>query len=200
LRIDDPPDGMPDAIVRRKVGNRRSLAGGGNQLLCLVAVRMSQQDRPGLGVQCLDLADAVVLLVGAGEFMLANAVVIVVLDRGCGDQPGLRVRAHDQTVGVVASLLVPYEDASIDQTFEILGRFGVNLGCIVVNALRQINLGLRNMQEGKGLAGSAKAGLVTGKNVVGRCGYRSSVFAARTQTGEGADQRLGGSQLRLLEG
>jgi hypothetical protein len=119
----DQPDGVLDAVVGGEVGDRRAGGGSGDQLLGLVAVRVGEQDRAGLRVERLDLAHAVVFLVRAGEFVLADAVAVVVGDRGGGDQAGLGVFAHDQAVGVVAGLRVADQDAVGDQ----LCRFSADL-------------------------------------------------------------------------
>ena len=76
----DQPDSVLDAVIGGQVGNRRAGGGIGDQFFGLVAVRVGEQDRAGLRVECLNLADAVVFLVRAGEFVLADAIGVVVGD------------------------------------------------------------------------------------------------------------------------
>ena len=126
-------------------------------------VGVGEQHRAGLRGKRLDLADTVVLLVGAGEFVLADAVAVVVGDRRGGDDAGLHVPAHGQPVGVVARRRIADQDAVGDQAGEILGGFGVDRGSVRVGVRRQVDLGLGNMQEVAGLAGGALAGFRAGR-------------------------------------
>jgi hypothetical protein len=73
-----------------------------DQTFGLGAVRMGKQHRPGLRIQRLDLAHAVILLVRPGVFVLADAVAVVGGDRSDRHQPGLHVLAHRQPIGVIA--------------------------------------------------------------------------------------------------
>ena len=189
---------MADAVIGGDVGDRRAGRGGGDQLLGFVAVRVRKQDRAGLGVERLDLANAVVFLVHAGEFVLADAIGIVVGDRRGGDQTGLRVGAHDQPVSVVTGLGVANEDVGGDQFLQVLGRLGINLGCVMIHFRRQIDLGLGNVQEGVGFAGGADARFIAGKHVIRRRGDGSGVFGTRPQAGKRTDQGAGGGQSNFL--
>ena len=64
-------------------------------------VRIGDHHRPGLGVDRLDLADAVVLLDRRGQFVPADAVGLVVGDRGDRGEPGLHPVAPGQAVDVI---------------------------------------------------------------------------------------------------
>ena len=63
----------------------------GQDVVHFARLRIGDHDRPGLGVQRVDLAHAVRFLVGLGVLVLADAVGVVLGDRGGGDQAGLRV-------------------------------------------------------------------------------------------------------------
>ena len=76
---------------------------------CLLLV--GQEDRPGLGVQGLDVALAVALLVLAGQFVLLDHVVLVVLAGGAGDQADLHMLAPDLLVDIKTFLSCPGRSA-----------------------------------------------------------------------------------------
>jgi hypothetical protein len=74
---------------------------------------IGEQHRAGLGVQRLDLAHAVVFLVGARELVLADAVAVVVGHARRSHDAGLHMLAHGQAIGVVAGCVVAQQDAGI---------------------------------------------------------------------------------------
>jgi hypothetical protein len=81
------PECVSDTIIGLQVdvrhASRHALEQGINIRLRLIG----QQYRAGLGIQSLYLAYPVILLVRAGEFMLANPVTVIGGYRSRGDQP-----------------------------------------------------------------------------------------------------------------
>ena len=110
--VADHPQGVAHAVEFgigiRRAGRRRSQDG-----VDLGRGRVGQQHRAGLGVERVDLAHAVVFLVGAGELVLADAVGVVVRHRSGGHDAGLAVAAHHDAVGVVAGRRVAHQHAGL---------------------------------------------------------------------------------------
>ena len=132
-RLLDDPDRVPDAVIRRHIGNRHALGSQCDQPLGRRAVRVGKQHRPGLCIERLDLAYPVVFLVRPGELVLADAVALVGGDRGSSDQPRLDVLAHDQPIGVVAWVRITAKHPAVYQALKVRGRPGVHLRSIVID-------------------------------------------------------------------
>ena len=193
-RIVDHPDRVAHA-VGRDVGDRVAVRRPRDEAVRLRRIGIRQEHRAGLRRERLDLADAVVLLVGAGEFVLANAVAVVVGDRRGGDDAGLDMLAQGQPIGVIARRRIADQDAVGDQAAEIVGRFGVDRGGVRIGIERQVNLGLGNVQEAERLPGRLRAGFGAGQHIVGRGGNIGSAAGGRAQSAERLDEGHGGGFL-----
>ncbi len=193
--IVDQPDGVAHAIGR-DVGDRVvSASPACDEVIRHRRVGIRQEHRSGLGGQRLDLADAVVFLVGAGELVLADAVAVVVGDRGGGHEAGLDMVAHGHPVGVVARRRIADQDTVGDQALEIFRGFGVDLRGVGVGIGRQVDLGLGDVQEAERLSGSLRTGFGAGQHVVGRGGNIAGAAGGRAQSAERLDEGHGGGFL-----
>ena len=187
----DQPDGVAHAVGRHVGDGIVTARPARNEVIRRRRVGIRQQHRAGLGGQRLDLADAVVFLVGAGELMLADAVAVVVGDRSGGHEAGLDMLAHGHPVGVIARRRIADQDAVGDQPVEIFRGFGVNLRGVGVGIGRQVDLGLGDVQEAERLSGSLRAGFGAGQHVVGRGGNIAGAAGRRAQSAEGLDEGHG---------
>ena len=130
---------MADAIVGGQVGDGGAGCGLGKQALGFIAVRVGKQRRAGLGIERFNLAHAVVFLVRPREFMLADAVAVVMRHRCGDDQPRLRVLAHHQPVGVITRFALADQDTVVDQPAEIFRRLGIHLGRVRIDVFGQVD-------------------------------------------------------------
>ena len=151
--------------------------------------RIGHHHRAGLGVDGLDLADAVVLLQRRGQLVLAHAVRRVVGERGDAGEPGLHAVAPGQPVDVVAGLGVAHEHAGRDHAGEVLGRLGVDGAVIRVDRRIEVDLGLGDVQEAPRLALGALARLRAREHVIGRGQDFGGAAGRGTQRAKGLDER-----------
>ena len=152
-------------------------------------VLVGQEHRPGLGAERIDLPHAIVLLVGAGELVLADAVCVVIGHAGRSDKARLMVIAHDQPVEVVAGRAVLLQHPFRDHAVEVFLALGVDRRVVGIGASGQIDLGLGDVEEAPGLASGAFAGLVAVEHVIGGRGHLGGFIGKGAQAGEGANER-----------
>ena len=147
---------------------------------------VDEEHRAGLGVERLDVAHAVVLLVGPRQLVLLDDALEVILATGGGDQPGLAVPAHDLAVEIEMRLRVLPERALGDQPPEVLPSLGIDLRRVSIRRGRQIDLRLADVQEAQGIAGGDLARLLGRHHVV------------RQLTNAGRQRRLGAQCCKRL--
>ena len=63
--------------------------------------------------------DAIVFFIRPGELVLANAVSIIVGDRGRANQSELNVLPHRQAIRIIARLPIALENALIDHSLQV---------------------------------------------------------------------------------
>ena len=182
------PEGVADTVVGGQIVEGFSLADTGDDLVHLLPVTVGEEDRSGLGIQGVDLAHPVVLLLRPGELVAADPVALVVGHRGDRHQAGLHVLSHLQTVDVVAGSLLPHQDPFLDHPLQVLRPLSVDRRIVGIGSLRQVDLRLGDVQEAPGTAGRAFAGLAGVQHVVGRGHHLGGVFGTGSQPPEGTDQ------------
>ena len=116
----------------------------------------------------VDVAGAVVLLVGPRLLVLLDEVRVVLGDRGAGDEPDLAVLAHPLRVDVEVRLGVRHEHAAVHQLRQVLPSLRVDRVGVLVDALGQVDLGARDVQEAVGVSLGERARLLRRDDVVGR--------------------------------
>ena len=97
------------------------------------------------------MADPVRLFVRAGELMLFDDIVAIVVDGRAANQPCLCPPVHDLAVDIKARLCILFAHAILHKPFEIFPRFLINTGVIKIDGRIQINLRLVDMQKGIGV-------------------------------------------------
>ena len=147
--------------------------------------RIGEHDRPGLRVDRLDLAHAVVFLGRRGVLVLADAILRISGDRGHRREAGLDVTAPGQPVDVVAGLVVAHEHAGGDHAPQILRRLGVDRAVIGIGRRIEIDLRLGDVQKAPRLAGGALARLGAGEHVIGRRQNLGGASRRRPQRAKG---------------
>src|SRR5207253_1123382 len=105
---------------------------------------------------------------GAGEFVLLDDALQVLLATGDCDQADLRVRSHDLAVEVEARLGVLAERSLPDQALEVLVSLRVNFGGIKIGSGWQINLRFADVEEAERIPGRELPRLLGGHHVVGQ--------------------------------
>jgi len=142
VRVVDDPELVADAVVGGDVDVRAARRGAPQQGDDLRGGRIGDHHRPGLGIDRLDLAHAVVFLDGGRELVLADAVAGVIGDRGGRGEPGLPAVAPGQPVDIVAGRRVAGQHAGRDHAGEIVGGLGVDGAIVRVDARVEVDLGL----------------------------------------------------------
>ena len=189
--VGDGPHLVADAVGPGDVDLGRTACRFGEDRVDLRRLRIGHHHRPGLGVDCLDLADAVVLLHRRGQLVLADATGAVVGERGDARKPGLGAALAGQPIDVVAGRRVADEDAIGDHAPEVLCRLGVDRVGVGIDVGRKVDLGLRDMEETPGLAPRLDPRLVARQHVIGRREYlgrpprRGAEGTKRSDQGQG---------------
>ena len=116
------------------------------------------------------MADPVLLLVGPGVLVLFDDIVVVVVDRGAGDDAGLGPAAHGLGIDIVAGGLVLDEAALADPAVQEVARLPVDAVVIDVDAFGQGGLGPVDREEGPRMVLYIGAGLLPGVDVIGKGG------------------------------
>ena len=185
----------PQGVAHARIGGEVRCRGGCGRLFQNAVDhrtgRMGKEDGSGLRIERLDLPDAIIFLVGAGEFMATDASFVVGGDRRCGDDARLRVVAHDEAVRVVAGMRVPLEDAFANHVCKIFRALGVDLRRIRIRAGWKINFGLGDMQEAPWLSGRARTRLLGVQHIVGRRRDVGGPFRQGPQTAKRIDKGQG---------
>ena len=148
---------------------------------------VGEEHRAGLRIQRLDVAHAVVLLVGPGELMLLDDAVEVFLAARRGDEAHLRVAAHDLAVEVEGRLAVELQRALADEAGEILRALGIDGVRIQVGAGGQVDLRLADVQEAEGISPGHFPGFFRRHDVVGQLADLRGELRLRTEGGKRFD-------------
>ena len=181
LRVVDHVEDVAHAVVGRNVVLRPPRHRLLDQPVDGLALLVGQEDRAGLGVQGLDVALAVTLLVLAGQLVLLDHVVLVVLAGSAGDQADLHVLAPYLLVDVKTLFLVLEQGLFVDEAVEIFLALGVHLVGVEIGPGRQVDLGLADVQERIGIALGQLARLLGTEDVVGRGGDLFGQVPARPE-------------------
>ena len=128
----------PSAAVMSTSGGRSQIPVEQGVDIDLCAIR--QQDGAGLGVERLDLADAVVFFHRSREFVLLDAPGVVGGDRGGRDQAGLLMRAHGEPVAVIAGTGVLQQDPLRQHRVEVFACLSIDGRIERVGVERQVDL------------------------------------------------------------
>ena len=187
-RVAHHPKRVTDAGVGDEVGLGRRRGRLGREFIDCGIVLVGEEHRARLGAERVHLADAVVLLVRAGEFVLADAALVVVGHAGGGDEARLLVAAHDQPVEIIAGGAVLLQHPFRKHAVEVLLALGVDRRAVGIGAGRQIDLGLGDVKEAPGLAGGAFAGLLAVEHVIGGRGHFGG-FIGKRDAGRGRGER-----------
>ena len=191
----DHPKLMAHAAVGGDIDLGRARSGPRHHGVDRRRGRIAHHHRPGLGVDRLDLADAVVLLERGGVLVLADPVGGVIGERGDAGEPGLLKHASAvariaaaQSVDIIARFRVADHDASRNHAREIFGRLVVDSAIVGVGRRIEINLGLGDMKKAPRLALGARACLSAGEHVIRRRQNFGSATRRGTECAEGLDE------------
>ena len=164
----DHPQLVGDGVVRRDRHVGIALGGALERPVDLGRVRIGHHHGTRLGVERLDLPDAVGLLHGRRQLVLLDAPRRVGVERGDAGKARLPAARPGGAIGIVVGVGVAHQHALAAHALEVLGRGGVDRRRIGVGADGQIDLGLGDVQEAPGLALGALARLRAREHVVGR--------------------------------
>ena len=187
--VGNHPELVHDVVVGRHGHVRIALGGALQQPVDLRGVRIGHHHRAGLGVERLDLAHAVGFLGRRGEFVPADAPVLVTGERHHAGEAGLAPALPGGAIGVVVLARITHDDALGDHALEVLGGFRIDGVRGGIGIRRQIDLGLGDVQEAPRLAARALARLGTGERVIGRCDHVTAARRHGAQRTEGTNER-----------
>ena len=104
-RVIDDPYGLLHA-VRGEIIYRLPLGDLIDDLVDLGAGAIGQEDRAGIGIAAVDMLAAVLFFIGAGQLVLADDIVEIIIDRSAADNTGLGAAVHDLAVNIKAGLFL----------------------------------------------------------------------------------------------
>ena len=165
--IVDHPELVAEVVLIREFVLGRALDGLFDDCVQLGIVAVGEEHRLDVGVLDAHMDHAVVLLVLAGELMLLDDAVCVVVGVGAEHEAVLGALAHGLGVNVVALRRVSAEPSTLAPELEVLHRLVVHLGGVLVGDWLEIYLGLGDVQER--LLPRHLAGFQGVKNVIRGC-------------------------------
>ena len=130
--------------------------------------------------------------------MLADDVVLVVLDVAHTDEPGLGMAAHDLAVEVEARRGLAHEHAVLLEAEEVFLRLGIHAVVVVIHLVRQVYLRAVHVEEVDGVACAEGLGFGAVDDIVGDGGDLGGLVRCRNEalerteahgTGGGVDWR-----------
>ncbi len=195
---------FPDAVYHAvrggegvdRLGCRQRLVGQPGHGIVRFA---GEHDRLGVRPLREDVAGAVVLLVGPGQFMLEDAVFIVVADRDAREQSGLGMCAHLLLIQVEAWHFI------LDKDPVVLHLPEVGCACVVhgvgvqIDIFRQIDLGTDDMQETVRTAFGQHTRLLGIDDIVRHTGHLLDEFGFRTPGSEWMDSDHGKKKKEIVD-
>ena len=125
-----------------------------------LVVAISEEHRLDVGVVDANMLHAVLLLVTAGELMLLDHAIHVVLHIGAHDETILRVAVHRLSVDVVVILLVLDEPSLLLEHLEVLLGALIDARVVLRGALGEVDLRLDDVVETHLVVTSLGASLV----------------------------------------
>ena len=131
-------------------------------------VAVAEEDRTGLGAAGIHVADPVQFLFREGVFMFFNDVFVVIVDRGAGDDAGLRPSVHGLCIEIVTGGTVLYEAPAGDPAAQQGVCMPVDAVVIEIDILRESGLRAVNAQKRAGVGGNVMTRLRPGIYIIGK--------------------------------
>ena len=181
------PEGVANPVVADKVVFRPAVGDTFDDPLDLSAGARKVKDRFIIGVQVVDMLDAVLFLVGAGVLVFLDHPGLVVVHAGADHQSGLGDVAHPLAIDVERITAVLYQDAACDELLQVGFAPEVNRFVVRVDLRRQVDLGAGYVQKTVGIAGGHAPGFLDIHHVVGQGGYFFSQLSGGAQRAEWFD-------------
>src|SRR5215472_15315455 len=130
------------------------------------------------------MTDTVLLFIRAGEFVLFDNTLEVIIATGSPHDADLAVRTHNLAVEKECRLRVLFEGALGNQPLEVCLPLRVDFRSVEVCAGREVNFGFADVQKTEGIAGSDLACLVGGHDVVWQLADAGGELWHRSKRGE----------------
>ena len=184
----DPPELMPHAINGGEVIDRLlRLHEALNQGADAWTLAVGEEDRAGVGIECVHEVRAVVFFVLPGLLVLLDDVLLVILRVADGDEAGLAVTGDDLTVEIHRGFGLTHQNPLRLQPVEILACLRIHRCGIGIDFRIEIDLGAVHMQQAERLALGKGGGLLAVHHVVRNGGDLGGVFLSGDETFERAD-------------
>jgi hypothetical protein len=143
-----------------------------------------------MGLEGKHVPGTVVLLVLAGLLVLANNVVLVIIDVYTADQSDLRPVIHDLAIEIQHRCPISNEDPSTDQLIECLASLSVNPWIVGVHTFGEVDVGAADVKEAVRIAFCQQRRLLPVDHVVGHAGNLSSQLRLRSNRIKGIESHL----------
>ena len=182
----DHPDGVDDAVRRCEIVFRRFCGVFRQDRVHGLFPAVGQEDRPGVRVAGVDVADAVRLLVRAGLLVLFDDVVQIIVDADAADKPRLGAAVHDLAINIQHGFRLMQHIAAVGERLQVRGGLRVDRVAVKVGLGRQIDLRLIDVDEAEGRVFDQLARLLTVHDVVGQRGDLRGIFRLRPDGGKRA--------------
>ena len=139
---------MSESIFGHKIIFRFSgCDDGGNYVINLLHCRIGKKDWFHVGICDADMLHPVFLLVAAGEFVLFDHTVQVIIHRCAPNDTVLGASFHGLGVDVEVFLFILPEPAIFLEQFEIVQCLLVNLRTVFIDPRWKINLRFYNVKQ-----------------------------------------------------
>ncbi len=188
-RLVDHPEHMLDPVGSDEIVGRLPCGQPFDQRIDLGSRAIGQEDRSGVGVERLDVAGPIVLLLRPRVLVLLDQIGLVLVDARPGHETGLDVVAHPLPVEIERRPFLADEHPVVLELLQILRALGIDRGRVEVDPGFEIDLGFDDVQEGQRVGRRHLPRLFAVQNVVGRTGHQLGLFRPRPPRTKGLDQR-----------
>ena len=189
------PDGVTDPVQGHVEIGFAAGRLGGEDFADALAGAVGDHHRAGMSADGLDLPNPVILLGRTGEFVAADAAAVIGRYRSPANDTGLDMIAHGQAIDVEAGGLLAHQHALVDHAADVFGALGVDLGGVGIGVRRQIDFGLRDVQEAPRPALGHSPCLLGVDHVIGRGDDIAGAAGGGTKGGERTQKRQGHNDL-----
>ena len=177
------PEGVGELVLVHKLVFRLSGCGIGHNLVEFIVVLVGKENGLDVGVLDADVDHSVVFLVLAGELMLLDYALGVVVRVGAQDKAVLGALSHGLGVHIVFLLVLTDQPAALFPGLEILNGLVIGALLVLTGNGREVNFRLCDMQEAL-FSGHSQCFLRV-KDIVGRSRYFSDQVLGRAYCRKG---------------
>ena len=171
--IVDEPEMMTESVGSRKIVFGFPFDRFGNDGIEFCIVGICEEYRFDIGIIDADMFHTVFFLIAAGQLMFFDDAVEIVFYIGTNDEAILRTPVHRLSIDIIFFGVVLYEPAFFLEKVELLYRFVIGFGIVLISSRCEIDFGFDDVVKRFFISGSFCTGFFRVEHVIGT---RSDLF------------------------